>query len=232
MSIGNQNSGNQVGSFGVSGIVKKEMLRRESPRNRRQLMNNLAMWSQNQSQGMAVNGTNNNRQKPFANQLVSGLNTMGMMQHMQNMGSTGPQSSDLTFFDSKMLNNNGKPGSQRAPQQRQQLVQGSKYSHGHGHSHSVAHSQGHSHSHNQNSGPQFFNKTGPIKLSHNSRSAISTNPNMSTHSNTQQVDDILGNGSTDDIILQQKSAFSNTQKINNSLSGLNDDGKDQQHRGT
>lgn len=49
---------------------------------------------------------------------------------------------------------------------------------------------------------------------------------MSTHSNTQQVDDILGNGSTDDIILQQKSAFSNTQKINNSLSGLNDNPND------
>jgi len=46
---------------------------------------------------------------------------------------------------------------------------------------------------------------------------------MSTNSTTQQVDDILGNGSTDDIILGQKSSFSNTQKINNSLSGLNED---------
>lgn len=46
---------------------------------------------------------------------------------------------------------------------------------------------------------------------------------MSTNSTTQQVDDILGNGSTDDIILQQKSSFSNTQKINNSMSGLNED---------
>jgi hypothetical protein len=54
-----------------------------------------------------------------------------------------------------------------------------------------------------NAGPQFFNKTGPIKLSHNSRTGITTNPNMSTNSTTQQVDDILGNGSTDEIILQR-----------------------------
>lgn len=104
----------------MSGIVKKEMLRRESPRNRRQLMNNLAMWSQSQSQGMAVNGQQQQR-KPFANQLVSGLNTMGMMQHMQNMGGQN-QSSDLTFFDSKMLQNSSshsaKAGTQRAPQTR------------------------------------------------------------------------------------------------------------------
>ena len=48
------------GNFGMpAGAMKKEgLLRRESPRNRRQLMNNLAMWSQNQSsnQAMAVNG--------------------------------------------------------------------------------------------------------------------------------------------------------------------------------
>jgi hypothetical protein len=69
--------------------------------------------------------------------------------------------------------------------------------------------------------PNFFNKTGPIKLQHNSRSAPNANQNMSTHSHTQQVDDILGNGSTDEIILTQKNSFSNTQKIN-SLSGLNE----------
>ena len=40
---------------------------------------------------------------------------MGMMQHMQNMGAP---SSDLTFFDSKMLQNNSKGGTQRAPQNR------------------------------------------------------------------------------------------------------------------
>ncbi len=76
---------------------------------------------------------------------------------------------------------------------------------------------------NLNQNPHFFNKTGPIKLQHNSRSAPAGNQNMSTHSQTQQVDDILGNGSTDEIILTQKNIFSNTQKINNSsLQGLNE----------
>ena len=74
-------------------------------------------------------------------------------------------------------------------------------------------------------GPQFFNKTGPIKLTHHSKSAINTNQNISTASHTHQVDDILGNGSTDEIIPQQRSAFSNTQKVNNSLTGLNDDAR-------
>lgn len=69
---------------------------------------------------------------------------------------------------------------------------------------------------NFNQNPHFFNKTGPIKLQHNSRSGPTANQNMSTHSQTQQVDDILGNGSTDEIILTQKNTFSNTQKINNS----------------
>lgn len=44
---------------------------------------------------------------------------------------------------------------------------------------------------------------------------------MSTNSTNQQFDDILGNGSTDEI-LQHKNNLSNTQKINTSLSGLLD----------
>lgn len=40
------------------------------------------------------------------------------------------------------------------------------------------------------------------------------------------MDDILGNGSTDDIVLgQQPKSFNNTQKINNSLSGLQQEGQ-------
>lgn len=38
---------------------------------------------------------------------------------------------------------------------------------------------------------------------------------MSTNSTTQQVDDLIGNGSTDDVILNQKNTFLNTQKIKN-----------------
>lgn len=55
------------------------------------------------------------------------------------------------------------------------------------------------------------------------------NQNMSTTSNTQNVDDILGNGSTDEIMLNQKSSFSQTQKISNSHSGLNEEPKQKTH---
>lgn len=104
---------------------------------------------------------------------------------MQMLGSN--PSSDMTFFDNKMLQGNQKMGgTQRSQPTRQQLVNGM-----------IGNKQG------ANAGPQFFNKTGPIKLSHNSRTGITTNPNMSTNSTTQQVDDILGNGSTDEIILQR-----------------------------
>jgi hypothetical protein len=71
---------------------------------------------------------------------------------MQNMGN---QSADLTFFDSKMLT--AKAGSQRAPQQRPQISNASRMQT------------------NLNQNPQFFNKTGPIKLQHNSRSAPAGN---------------------------------------------------------
>ena len=64
---------------------------------------------------MQVNGTNN-RGKPFSNQMQAGHNIMGMIQHMYNMGG---QSSDLTFFDSKMLT--AKAGTQRASNTRPQI---------------------------------------------------------------------------------------------------------------
>lgn len=115
---------------------------------------------------------------------------------------TGTATSDLTFFDNQMLQKGHK-----RPLQRGGLNSGP--------------SSAPKFANPAGMGPQFLNKTGPIKLSHHSKSAINTN--ISTASNTNQVDDILGNGSTDDIIPQQRSAFSNTQKVNNSLTGLRDD---------
>jgi hypothetical protein len=72
-------------------------------------------------------------------------------------------------------------------------------------------------------GGNFLNKTGPIKLSHTTRS--NTHGNISSKQHHGAIDDILGNGSTDEIFPKsQKHTFSHTQKFNNSLSGaLNDE---------
>jgi hypothetical protein len=111
------------------------------------------------------------------------------------------QSSDLTFFDSKMLQ--GKP----APNRPTNNKAGTKFQ---------------TTLQQTAAGPLFFNKTGPIKVQHNRQYPTQ---NMSTTSNTQNVDDILGNESTDEIMFNQKTSLSHTQKISNSHSGLNEEPK-------
>jgi hypothetical protein len=67
--------------------------------------------------------------------------------------------------------------------------------------------------------PQFFNKSGPIKIPHNRTGML--NPNASTHSQQQQVEDLFA-GSSEDAILKTRGSLSKTQQISSlELGGLN-----------
>jgi len=67
--------------------------------------------------------------------------------------------------------------------------------------------------------PQFFNKSGPIKIPHN-RPGLQ-NINSSTQSQQQQVEDLFA-GSSEDAILKTRGSLSKTQQIGSlELGGLN-----------
>lgn len=161
----------------VSSVVKREQQKRhESPRSRRQLINNLAQ----------------NSQAARKNQLLSG--TTGMPQGAnQGFNAVGNATADLTFFDSKMFANN-KSKSQANRIGAPKFTTNSLMSGG-----------------STDQAPQFFNKTGPVKIPH---SKVMTNPNASTHS--AQAEDMMAgtNASTDDALVRTRPGLSATQKIN------------------
>ena len=105
----------------------------------------------------------------------------------------GNATADLTFFDSKMFANN-KSKSQANRIGAPKFATGALMSGG-----------------STDQAPQFFNKTGPVKIPH---SKVMTNPNASTHS--AQGDDLLAgtNASTDDALVRTRPGLSATQKIN------------------
>lgn len=66
----------------------------------------------------------------------------------------------------------------------------------------------------QNQAPQFFNRTGPIKIPHGQK-FTNKQMNQTTHHQSQQVEDMFHADEP-----KQKQKLNNTQKISNSEGGL------------
>lgn len=153
----------------VVSIVKKELQKRhESPRSRRQLINNLAG-----PQSYSRTGANPN------NVLAGQAGNQHLMNQFSSNNQIGNQSfshsgqNDLTFFDSQIFANGIiKQRSNDAAARNQNQIIGAKFA---------------SKSSDQS---QFFNRTGPIKLMHNNNSKVQSQINHSQNQ-SQHVEDMF-----------------------------------------
>ena len=154
------------GNAKTKNMVKKELLKRhESPRSRRQLINNLAGPQSYTRQGGAnqfLAGPQNAQN--LINQFSSNSNT--------NQSFSGASPNDMTFFDSKIFaNGNLKSGhSSQSVGGNHNKVMGSGFQGGMKFQNMSA-----------DGASQFFNRTGPIKLPHKSKQHGNASQNQSQH---------------------------------------------------
>ena len=143
-----QNSGMR-GNSKTKNMVKKELLKRhESPRSRRQLINNLAGPQSYTRQGGAnqfLAGPQNAQN--LINQFSSNSNT--------NQSFSGASPNDMTFFDSKIFANGQLKSGHSSQSVGNQKVMGGGFHGGIKFQNMSA-----------DGASQFFNRTGPIKLPH------------------------------------------------------------------